>query len=84
MTETIKCLFSCNKCGLKDISVQVPVRNPNQDIVDWMNKVVAVKLSDAHFQRSPHCRITSLSEVKIPINKKEDSYIGESIKEGVQ
>jgi len=63
---TISVLYSCHKCGLKDVKVQVPIREPNEDVKSWMD-TTAILLGDDHNAKNPHCFLTELSEVKIPI-----------------
>lgn len=70
---TISILYSCHQCGLNDVAVAVRLREPHEDVLRWMD-LVGLELSRDHDMKSPGCRITSLSEVKIPVTGAE--YIG--------
>ena len=72
----IRILYSCLLCGIKDASVLVDQREDAEDIKDWMEKVTYA-LCQNHDHRSPHCKPSSLSEVKIPISKDETAPIGQ-------
>lgn len=61
----IDVLYSCHKCGLKDVSLSVLART-TESVVAWTNGI-GHAISRDHDRRSPHCHVTSLSEVKIPI-----------------
>lgn len=63
---TLGVLYSCHKCGLRDVEVKLLART-NETIVRWMNDVMARALSADHDRRSPHCHITKLDEIKIPM-----------------
>lgn len=64
---TIKCLYSCNLCGLKKIACEVPARVDGQDVAHWMKEAV-VTISEDHAHRSPHCKPKTLSEMYIPMD----------------
>ncbi len=63
---TIRCLYSCEGCGLKDQGVDVPARVGDEDVVAWMERTVLL-LSNDHRRRSFGCHPKTLQEVKIPI-----------------
>lgn len=72
----IRCLFTCDGCGLVDQEVEVPAREaPHVNIKWWMEKV-AYAISKRHRQLSPKCRATELKYLKIPIDNVPDSWIG--------
>lgn len=73
----ITCFYSCDACGIKSKSVQVPARS-TEDVVYWMREIVARVLSDDHDAQSPHCRPKTLTEVKIPLPP-ESEFIGQQI-----
>ena len=75
MRRTIGLTYTCNECGLKDVTVQIVART-TEDIVDWMQDVLIPKLAQDHWNRSPSCIATTLSQVKIPLAKNEGSPIG--------
>lgn len=62
---TIRALYSCNGCGLKNIAVDVPAR-VDEDVVAWMDGTVQL-LSVDHRRRAPLCTARSMQEIKIPI-----------------
>lgn len=67
-TRAIQCKYSCAKCGIHRQIVSVAARLPTEpDVVHWMDTVAAPALSRDHDARSPHCHITTLSEVMIPL-----------------
>ena len=65
MSKLVAVLYSCSACGIKDRSVTVNARR-EEGVVEWV-EYMGNKLSRDHDIESPHCKITSLSEVKIPI-----------------
>jgi hypothetical protein len=65
-STTITVKYSCSSCGLKDVDLQVNARGP-EDVIVWMEKVLTPALGNDHFQRSPFCQVTSLTQVMIPI-----------------
>lgn len=65
--DMIEILYSCDKCGAKDRKVPVRHRHPAEDVVAWMQGVVVPALGRDHDAKSPGCRITRLTNVKIPL-----------------
>lgn len=63
---TIDVRYSCHKCGLAKVSVSVSAREPNEDLLGWMN-ALGVAMSMDHDRRSPDCHPLSFSEVMIPM-----------------
>jgi hypothetical protein len=63
---TIRVLYSCAGCGLKDVAMDVPVRVEGEEIVPWMQSTVML-LSADHRRRRPSCTAIAMQEVKIPI-----------------
>lgn len=64
--QAIQVKYSCFKCGINLAVVTVPARQ-DEDVVDWIDTVCAPALSRDHDRRSPHCRITTLDKVMIPL-----------------
>ncbi|MEK7705892.1 MAG: hypothetical protein AAB426_13100 [Myxococcota bacterium] len=62
------------KCGCTpaEVSLFVPARAPERDVVDWM-RFVQNAIGTDHTARSPDCRATVMEYAKIPI---EDKLIG--------
>lgn len=71
--------FSCDKCGLKDVSVEVPARtNPDPSaVVPWV-QMAALMCAEEHSRRSPNCLITKFENMKIPAPP-EAEFIGQQI-----
>jgi len=63
---TVEARYTCDKCGLKNVAVEVPARGP-EDVVAWLEKIVAPRLSSDHREKSPFCRITHFTQVWLPI-----------------
>jgi len=69
MKQTIAVKYSCI-CGLNKITVQVPSREPNQDVVDWMNTVCLPRVMQDHWNKRPLCNPGGiLKELLIPTDK---------------
>lgn len=77
MKVTIKCLYSCKICGLKDIEVDVPARE-QEDVLQWFDKILSPALSRDHRKRTYWCIPKELSDVKVPIGNHPDAKIGEA------
>ena len=72
---TIK--FSCDLCGVKDAIVLVPQRAQEMDVRRWVMNVVGQRITDQHRMLSPSCRATTISAIKIPLDRDdEDGWIG--------
>lgn len=63
---TIRVLYSCQMCALKDAAVDVPARG-DEDVKVWMDATVLAVWRD-HWKRSPRCRPNVLTEMKIPVS----------------
>lgn len=64
---TIEVKYSCPLCGTKDRDVTVIARDPNVDVVQWMNTVCIIALGDDHHKHSPRCLPQRLHDIKVPI-----------------
>ncbi|OGA15873.1 MAG: hypothetical protein A3I63_01945 [Betaproteobacteria bacterium RIFCSPLOWO2_02_FULL_66_14] len=64
---TIGIRYSCALCGLEDVEVAVRLREPEEDVIQWMEKAVTPALGRDHFNRSPRCQPSTLTQVKIPV-----------------
>ena len=73
--QTIKVKFTCGKCGIKDKEVEMEERREDEDVIQFVERVGRI-LSTAHNVMSPFCRITELTEIKIPVSKNEDLPLG--------
>jgi hypothetical protein len=65
--QTIRCLYSCDLCGLNDVAVDVPVRAAAEGVVEWIEGVCLPAVSGDHRARSPACRTERLQRLKIPV-----------------
>ena len=73
----ITVLFTCERCGLKDVHLQVPAReSPLDDVCEWMQQTV-LAVSERHGELSPRCRAKRLAALKIPMDKDDpNDWIG--------
>lgn len=69
-------LYSCHPCRIRNAKVLVRDREPNEDVIQWMEKQVIVEIGKHHHNNCPWCRATHMSEVKIPMSP--GAKIGES------
>lgn len=76
----ITCLFSCTQCGIVDQEVEVRARKPTEDVVTWMENIVGHTVKARHFLISPHCKATSVQNLKIPLDNTKDGYVGKQTK----
>jgi len=74
MSAELRIRYSCKVCGLKDIEIQIPFRDSNEDVVKWMESKVIPATGADHRRRSPLCMTQELSDLKIPITGAE--YVG--------
>lgn len=64
---TIRCFYSCEGCGSRDVAVDVPERaSDDMDVREWMEDAVRRILRD-HRVRNPFCRAKAMQEIKIPV-----------------
>lgn len=75
MSETITVRYKC-ECLTADASIQVPVREPGQDLGDWLRGVCGPSIHLDHCQRSPSCKAHSMEYLKVPYHGAEDFLIG--------
>lgn len=61
-------LYSCKKCDLKDVPVEVTARKESDDVVKWVSETMGRAIGKDHFQKSPECHIHELQDVKIPVD----------------
>ena len=64
---TIGVRYSCALCGLEDVEVAVRIRGRDEDVIQWMENAVMPALGRDHFNRSPECHPSTLTQVKIPV-----------------
>lgn len=67
MSSTVTVLYSCDACGLFKRPVAVPARAA-EDIIVWMEQVMAQAVSDDHRRVAPCCQARSMSEFWIPLH----------------
>ena len=63
----LKLTYSCDGCGLKNADVMVRYREPDEDIVHWIDTVVGMAISADHQAKSPLCPSRTMRELKIPM-----------------
>ena len=68
MKPTIQVQYACDACRLKDIKIQVIARDPAESVTDWIGGT-ARKVWQDHWRRSPNCKATSLTYLKIPYDE---------------
>lgn len=67
---TISVVYTCGLCDVTDATVQLPARDSEQDLLEWMNQLTAAIQAD-HLRRSPGCFARKIRHVKIPIANAE-------------
>lgn len=67
---TIPVLYDCVDCGTTNAEVRVPARKAETDVREWMEATTVLLMRD-HSQRSPRCRATKFTTVKIPVTGAE-------------
>lgn len=60
-------------CTCGTLSFRVRYRRPDEDIAEWLEKVVGPAMGKAHSEMSPLCQARG-ADLKIPVN--EGSSIG--------
>jgi hypothetical protein len=63
---TTKCKYSCSLCGIHRNEVEVKSRQ-NEEVTDWMDKVLISTLIADHEARSPGCHPDAFAQVMIPV-----------------
>lgn len=66
---TIQCFYSCPKCGLQKVAVDVRARQA-EGLADWWDTLL-LALADDHRRRSPGCHPKTLTNVMIPMTGTE-------------
>ena len=70
LVEKIVVRYSCRLCGLLKVECLVPVRDPAQDVVRWMEQTGALLSADQR-QRSPRCHPKELQDIMIPLTGRD-------------
>jgi hypothetical protein len=65
--------YQC-RCMAKEALVWVPDRQPTQDILDWIERVVSLAIARHHRGQNPLCAAKEIDIVKIPIH--DNTQIG--------
>ena len=71
MTEiplTIVVQYSCDLCGLANVSVVVPARD-EEPVTVWMEATIRIVSGD-HRKKKPRCHPKTLSKLMIPDNNR--------------
>ena len=66
MLETIDVKYSCKGCGVKERDVAVRVREPSENVVQWVERA-SKRVSLDHGQHSPNCP-AEVFDLKVPID----------------
>ena len=72
---TIELRYSC-VCGIHRRPVDVPAREPDTDVRDWLHHTVSPVIAADHAAESPDCPSGVMSELLLP-NRKDADYIGQ-------
>lgn len=68
--QTIRCLYSCDLCGLDRVGVEVPVRT-TEGVVEWTRDVCVVAVARDHARRSPACASEKIDRLLIPMSGRD-------------
>ena len=71
-------IYKCS-CMEKEVTIQVPDRREQTDIVVWMETLVLNCIAFDHSELSPNCRKQAMEYCKIPLPK-SDEFIGQNRK----
>jgi hypothetical protein len=72
----ITCLFSCEACGLVDCRVKVRACEEHESVKDWFEGTLLRAIAGHHAIMSPLCRSKEMRSLKIPLEEREDWWIG--------
>lgn len=67
--------YKCT-CMAKEVTVAVPDRPDEQDIVDWVGVTAANALGEDHRKRSPHCPATKVEFMKFEVDPTGSTPMG--------
>ena len=76
-SSVITVLFTCHRCGLQRVRVNVPARGSQQHIMQWMVEVVSAKVGARHSFLSPDCPEWKY-DLAVPLPSNESDGIGMS------
>lgn len=62
---TITVLYSCEYCQVVDAKVEVQART-TEEVTDWMKLTCITTVIADHYSKSPQCRASKLTNLKIP------------------
>lgn len=66
----LEVMYKC-RCMGKEATVLMPERQPDEEIVDFMERVQH-KLAADHIVRSPQCKAEAMEYAKVPVDRKRD------------
>lgn len=66
-SQTVKVQYQCLLCGTLDREVEMPAREPHQDVIWWVQRRMMPALMRDHAERSPDCPADKFDWVKIPV-----------------
>lgn len=77
---TIECQYTCNGCGLKNVTFKVKARG-EEDVVEWIKEQVNPALVKSHRLHSPHCSSDKYDlKISLPAGCNENSRVGDPSK----
>lgn len=67
-------VYSCRRCGVSERGVEVRARNPGEDEMEWIGATVLPALTHDHHVKSPRCRPTALSRVRLNAGRRVETH----------
>jgi hypothetical protein len=68
MADLLTVKYSCAPCRIKRREVKVRYREKGENVVYYVEKVVAAAVTEDHKQQSPWCKVKTITEVMIPMD----------------
>jgi hypothetical protein len=78
MPKFLKAKYSCDKCGIKDVVVEVRERYQTEDVVNYVHHV-GNKCGLDHGIRSPLCNPQTLTGVYVPMSQNGIGFSGSEL-----
>lgn len=71
LPKYIKVKYLCS-CIPFEVEVNVPERHDQQDIGDWVERILGTCIGMDHQRRSPRCTRTTMTHATIPVGNTDD------------